>query len=239
MSTLVHLENICFRYDLQGPWTIDRVSLDLHAGEALGVIGPNGAGKSTLLEILLGAVKPESGQVVRSQTLRIGYLPQMRWDRRQIPISVGQVVSLGMKNGAWKKWVELLSITSLLDKRFCDLSGGEQQRVLLARALVNDPQLLVLDEPLSMVDFHGRESILGHLKQWRKSSQAAMVMVSHDLEQVLKNCDRVACLNRCIHFHDKSELLNQQIIQQTFTCEIGHGILTAAHKHHPEEDHHD
>jgi zinc transport system ATP-binding protein len=177
-----------------------QVSLKLGRGEILTVIGPNGAGKTTLLRVALGLLPPTSGLVRRLQGIHIGYMPQRLYIDPTFPLTVKRFLSLADKNlrGRIMPMLEEVGASHVLDSPLQNISGGEMQRVLLARALMRDPDLLVLDEPVQGVDVHGQAELYRLITRIRDERQCAVLMVSHDLHLVMAATDRVLCLNRHI-----------------------------------------
>ena len=174
------------------------ISLDLHQGDIVTVIGPNGGGKTTLLKMLIGEYRPDSGTVVRSPECRIGYMPQKLQIDNSLPLTVKRFLAMsGNRDDATTLWVlEEVGASRLLDAAVQNLSGGELQRVLLARALLRNPTLLVLDEPAQGVDLHGQQELYQLLRKIRDRHDCGILMVSHDLHFVMAGTDQVICLNQ-------------------------------------------
>ncbi|MBA35622.1 MAG: zinc ABC transporter ATP-binding protein [Oleispira sp.] len=176
---------------------LQNIDLAISENEIVTIIGPNGCGKSSLLRVLLGLNTPDSGKVTRRKGLRIGYMPQkLRIDDR-LPLSVTRFLMLapGARKQRVAEWLDRLSITALADQPVQRLSGGEWQRVLLARALLIEPHLLVLDEPVQGVDVQGQRELYQLLPELRNELGCGIVLVSHDLHLVMAQTDRVICLN--------------------------------------------
>lgn len=177
---------------------LESVDISVDAGEIVTVIGPNGAGKTTLVRVLLGLLQPDAGRVSRGEDLRVGYLPQRFEVDRTLPLDVRRLMTL---TGPAKHpdIVDALKETGadhLIDAPFQTLSGGEMQRVLLARTLLRRPALLVLDEPVQGVDYTGEAALYELIGQIRSRYGCGVLMVSHDLHVVMGATDRVVCLNR-------------------------------------------
>jgi zinc transport system ATP-binding protein len=181
------------------------IFLQIARGQIVTLIGPNGAGKTTLIKIAMGLLEPEGGQVLRAPDLRIGYMPQRLSVETTMPISVERFLRLGRaaRKDAVSEALSVVGASVLLDARLRDLSGGELQRVLLARALLQDPHLLVLDEPAQGVDLKGQAELYRLIMQIRDRQQCGVLMVSHDLHLVMAATDEVICLNQhvCCHGH--------------------------------------
>ena len=180
-----------------GRKTLEQVDLDVFSGEIITLIGPNGAGKSTLIRILLGLLKPESGSVSRKEGLSIGYLPQRLSVDPTLPLTVRSLLCLPRPHpeARLQQVLSEVKVAYAIDRALQVLSGGELQRVLLARALLRDPDLLVLDEPMQNVDFAGQIALFELIRQVRERRGCGVLMVSHDLHVVMANTDRVLCLN--------------------------------------------
>ncbi len=178
--------------------------LTLNSGEIVTLIGPNGAGKTTLVRVVLGLMEASSGELERQANLRIGYMPQKLHIEPSLPLSVDRFLSLtGCKT---EEIIANLGLTGVEHLRFSPmqaLSGGETQRVLLARALLRDPQLLVLDEPVQGVDIAGQAALYQLISRIRDERHCGVLMVSHDLHLVMASTDTVVCLNQhvCCHGH--------------------------------------
>lgn len=176
---------------------LDRVSLSLQQGQIMTLIGPNGCGKSTLIRVLLGLEQADSGQVLRHARLRIGFMPQRLALDARLPLTVEGFLLLahGASKATVTQWLQRLQIEPLRNLSVHTLSGGEWQRVLLVRALLNRPQLLVLDEPVQGVDVQGQLALYELIPQLRDELGCAVLMVSHDLHLVMAATDEVVCLN--------------------------------------------
>ncbi|MCG6939384.1 MAG: ATP-binding cassette domain-containing protein [Gammaproteobacteria bacterium] len=194
-EALLVAENIGFT--IRGKTILSDVSLKLHAREIITLIGPNGAGKTSLIRILLGLSHATSGSVKRLHDLRIGYVPQKIHVPDVMPLRVIDFlkVSGNCDPGACQKMLHEVECEYLLNSPMQSISGGEMQRVLLARALLKKPQLLVLDEPASGMDIIGQQSLYETIKNIRNKHGCGILMVSHDLHLVMAATDRVICLN--------------------------------------------
>lgn len=211
---------------------LDQISLCMHSNECIGIIGPNGAGKTTLLRTLLGLQKPTAGSVHR-HTHAIGYVPQRGNSYNgQIPISTLEVVALGSKGNA-KKALEALARVSMEDfssKPYTELSGGQQQRVSIAKALVSNPDILILDEPTTGIDEHAQRQFYEILRSLQ-SEGITVVIVSHDIDAVLNLVTRVICINQTIVYDgDPEHFEADKYLPQLYKNQ--HRIL----HHHHEED---
>ena len=178
---------------------LDRVDIDLMPGEIVTLIGPNGAGKTSLVRLLLGIETPTSGTLQRQPGLAVGYVPQRFDIDRAIPMTVERFLMLsGLPFDAAAHAQALADVGAgrLGDRQFSELSGGELQRVLIARALLRHPRLLVLDEPVRGVDFAGEAELYMLISQLRSERGIGVLLVSHDLHVVMAQSDKVVCLNR-------------------------------------------
>jgi zinc transport system ATP-binding protein len=198
MGNLLELNNIDLLIGKRH--ILHKVDLQLAPGEILTIIGPNGAGKTTLVRIALGLLQPTSGQVKRRSNMRIGYMPQRLYLDPTFPISVKRFLSMAGAGQSDKitAVLEEVGAAHVLNSTMQSLSGGELQRVLLARVLLRDPDLLVLDEPVQGVDVHGQMELYQLISRIRDQHQCAVMMVSHDLHLVMAATDRVLCLNQHI-----------------------------------------
>ena len=198
MTTLVSLENISVSFGQRR--VLSDISLYLKPGKILTLLGPNGAGKSTLVRVVLGLVAPDKGLIKRDGKLRIGYVPQKLHLDSTLPLTVSRFLRLRPDTRKEDILPALKRVQAghLIEAPLQKLSGGETQRVLLARALLNNPQLLVLDEPTQGVDVNGQVALYDLIDQLRKKLNCAVLMVSHDLHLVMAKTDEVLCLNHHI-----------------------------------------
>ncbi len=199
---------------LHGRSVLHDVSLAVHAGEIVTLIGPNGSGKTTLLRVLLGLLEPNAGSVMRKTGLTIGYVPQQLHVEPTLPLTVGRFLSLcaprtARRAATLEGALAEVGVGGLLESPFQTLSGGELKRVLLAQALLREPDLLVLDEPSAGVDVAGQEELHGLLRQIRTTRGCGVLLVSHDLHLVMAATDRVVCLNHHICCTGRPEAVSQ------------------------------
>jgi zinc transport system ATP-binding protein len=181
-----------------GRLILQSIDIDIRPREIVTVIGPNGAGKTTLVRTLLGRERPDRGTIVRKPGLVIGYAPQRFDVDRAIPLTVGRFVTMGHRAGRSEldRALRQVGAEALHDRQLSELSGGELQRVVLARALIRAPQLLVLDEPVRGVDFAGEAELYTLIGRLCADNGFGVLLVSHDLHVVMAQSDRVICLNR-------------------------------------------
>ncbi|MFP4126446.1 MAG: ATP-binding cassette domain-containing protein [Alphaproteobacteria bacterium] len=177
---------------------LEDVDLTIRPGEIVTLIGPNGAGKSTLVRVVLGIVKPRRGRVERRPDLSIAYVPQRLAVDASLPLTVDRFLDLPKRHSRGEKRAVLadVGVHDVEDQALETLSGGQFQRVLLARALLAEPDLLVLDEPAQNIDYRGQIDLYGLIAELRKTRGCAVLLVSHDLHLVMRATDRVVCLDR-------------------------------------------
>jgi len=196
VDILIQAEQL--RVAFQHHVALDNVGLTVHQGQIVTLLGPNGAGKSTLVRVVLGLLTPQSGQVWRRAGMRIGYMPQRVSIDPILPLTVKRFLTLSRITDASRLQPVLaeVGISHLLNRPLQHISGGEMQRVLLARALLPQPELLVLDEPIQGVDVNGQYELYQLINQIRQRHGCGILMVSHELHLVMAATDLVLCLNQ-------------------------------------------
>lgn len=201
---LIRAQNISLRHG--DNIILDSVSLDIEENKVVTLIGPNGAGKSSLLRALLKLIKPTSGHIEHSPQLRIGYVPQRFTPDPMLPLNVKNFLALWPQKTPAIELLKTLGAEALYDRALVSLSGGELQRILLARALLNNPNLLVLDEPAQALDVQGQSLLYETIAVLKAEMKCGILMVSHDLHIVMGKTDHVVCLNKhvCCHGHPES-----------------------------------
>jgi len=226
---------------------LEDVTLEIPSGSSVALLGPNGAGKSTFLEAAVGLVRPRSGSIVLGSR-RVALVPQHLDVVAAFPATVRDVVRMGRYGElGWlsrfgardRKLVddamEALDIGDLAGRRFGELSGGERQRTLLAQAVAQDADLLLLDEPLTGIDAPTREAIGVLLKRWH-AERRTVVVATHDLEAARRDYDLVACLNRrLVAFGPPHEVWSEENLAETFAghvVRVGSLLFDTAHHHH-------
>jgi zinc transport system ATP-binding protein len=246
---LVRLEDVWVHYDNAA--ILEDVNLSIKQDDFLGIIGPNGGGKTTLLRVILGLVKPSSGKVTvlggtpQRNRKFIGYVAQNSLFDHDFPISVQDVVLMGRygRAGLVKRFSEddkkaalqalqTVAMLGFKDKQIGKLSGGEQQRVLIARALVAEPKMLLLDEPTTGVDMPMQTEFYELLAGLKHSM--SIVLVSHDISAVSIYVDKIACLNHQLYYHGSKEV-GPEVLEATYKCPvqmIAHGIPHRVLKEH-------
>lgn len=198
---LITLEGI-YKH-LGGMLVLDDVSLTLEPGQIVSVVGPNGAGKTTLARVALGLLSPDRGRVHRRRGSRLGYMPQQLTLEESLPLTVDRFLWLahpGDRAGRHAA-LERAGVARLQDRPVQQLSGGETQRVLLARALLRQPEVLVLDEPAQGVDIIGQDALYQLLAEVRDELGCAILLISHDLHMVMASTDQVICLHHHVCCH--------------------------------------
>ncbi|MGU3577164.1 ATP-binding cassette domain-containing protein [Brucellaceae bacterium C25G] len=180
-----------------GRWLVRNINLTIHKGEIVTLIGPNGSGKSTTAKMALKITEPDEGTVRHQNDIRIGYVPQKLTIDRTMPLSVERLMTLTapVDKKAILTALERVGIAHLLKAQIANLSGGELQRALIARAIAKNPNILVLDEPVQGVDFHGEAVLYELIQKVRDETGCAVLLISHDLHLVMAATDRVLCLN--------------------------------------------
>ena len=206
---LIKLHNI--NLIRQGRHILKDIQLEIRAGEIITLIGPNGAGKSSLLKLALGLIPATSGQRICLPNLRIGYMPQKISLPDTLPLTVKHFLQLakGFQKNELYNVSQRLKIEHLLTQPMQRLSGGEQQRVLLARALLSKPELLVLDEPVQGLDVSGQSELYHLISDLKNELNCGVLMVSHDLHLVMAATDKVVCLNGHICCEGHPQLVQQ------------------------------
>lgn len=238
---LIAVDHVSFAYGAVP--VLQDVTLHVRKGEFLGIVGPNAGGKSTLLKLILGLLKPQSGTVrvlgkrPRQQRWQIGYVPQYPAFARDFPINVEQVVLQGRLTG--KRWwgrysaddrraaqaaLQELEAENLAKRPIGALSGGQLQRILLARALVSEPQILILDEPTANIDMRLESDIFDHLRELNQ--RMTILVVSHDIAFISDYVSRVACINRTLVCHETTAI-DGEMIQDLY----GEPVRMVAHHH--------
>lgn len=193
--SLLSASHICLR--MGGAEVLHDVSLSIEPGEIVTIVGPNGSGKSTLLRALIGILPLAQGRVMRREGLKIGYVPQRLAIDHSMPMTVRRFLSLPVRRGRAETDAALarVGVPNVASRAMTDLSGGQFQRVLLARALLTTPDILILDEPTQGLDQPGEAAFYRLIEEVRSQTGAAVLMVSHDLHVVMAASDRVICLN--------------------------------------------
>lgn len=216
MQPIIKVANLSYYYDSIP--SLDHISFTVDKGDFLGIIGPNGAGKTTLFQCMLGIVNDFSGEInlfgfdIRQNKKvlqRIGYVPQKKSVEQAFPATVSEIVSLGMigrkiNRESIDSAIEFVELGAYRNKRIGELSEGQQQRVIIAKALVKQPDLLILDEPTTGIDSTAQERFYDLLTKLNKDKGITIVWSSHDMNAVEKLASKVACIDRKLFFHGQS-----------------------------------
>lgn len=243
MSSLIAADRICVRFGEDE--VLHDVSLQIAPGEIVTILGPNGSGKSTLLRALLGIVPVAEGRILRQAGLRVGYVPQRLTIDRTMPITVRRFLSLPVRvtDADADAALARVGMAGHGEDQMIALSGGQLQRVLLARALLGKPQVLMLDEPTQGLDQPGEAAFYRLIEEVRRDTGAAVLMVSHDLHVVMAASDRVICLNGHICCEGTPRVVSTA---PEYRALFGLGTQGALalyrhehdHEHRPEDGHH-
>lgn len=215
------------------------VNLSISPSEIVTLVGPNGSGKTTLLKALLGAISPSGGRVVRAKGLRIGYVPQKLALDRSLPMTVRRFMGLPRRIARAEMDAALAEAGAqgLEERPLSDLSGGQMQRVLLARALLNRPNLLILDEPTQGLDQMGSAAFYRLIERVRRETGCAVLMVSHELHVVMSASDRVICLNGHVCCQGTPEVVAQaEEYRALFGAGTGGALALYRHQHNHSHD---
>ena len=232
-ASLIRARGLCLQRD--GAVILEDVDIGIRRGEIVTIIGPNGAGKTSLLRLLLGLTQPSAGEIERAPGLRIGYLPQQSHVDPVLPLTVARFLAMSRNGGrrALQAAAQETGIAHRLQAPLQGLSGGERQRALLARALLAEPDLLILDEPTSHVDFAGQTVFYELLAGLRGRRGCAILMVSHDLHMVMGATDVVVCLDRHVCCSGAAEhIARHPEYARLFAPEIARTLAIYPH-HHP------
>jgi zinc transport system ATP-binding protein len=245
MERLIGINGLTFGYGRTA--VLEDVSLDILDKDYVLVIGPNGGGKTTLLKLILGILKPWSGTISFQADVagRIGYVPQLSGFNRSFPVTVSEMVLSGCISGQnylqpyspkdkarADMMLEKVNLSPRRRERIIDLSGGQLQRVLIARALVSEPAVLLLDEPTASIDITSQSTLLNLLDELNR--EMAVVVVTHDPTAFSLSYTHLACLNRNLYYHGRGEL-DASVLEKVYGCPVellGHGVPhTIVHKH--------
>lgn len=231
-KTLISAQNISLMR--HGKSILDKVCFELQQGEFLTIIGPNGAGKSSLIKILLGLIKADSGRIKRTKKLRLGYTPQTFIPNPFIPLTVVDFCRLNQKiaHNLLQETAKLTGIKSLLNSPLKNLSGGELQRVLLTRALLNKPNLLILDEPVQNLDIDGQMQLYKLIQDIHQQQGCAVLMISHDLHRVMRESTQILCLYHHICCMGKPEVLIKDTQFNNLYADQMDELMTTYEHHH-------
>ncbi len=243
---ILEVRGVTFGYGgYGGELVLDHVDLAIQPRDFLAIIGPNGGGKTTLIKVILGLLRPWSGEVILNIPRgRLGYVPQFSTFDRSFPLRVRDVVLMGKlgRRGLFQRYtredredvdriLERLKLTGVALSHVSGVSGGQLQRVLIARALAGDPDILFLDEPTASIDAESREvlqEILAELNQ-----RIPVVVITHDVTSMAPMVNRIACINRRLFYH--GEEIDQHVLEEVYGCPVelvAHGVPHRVLHHH-------
>ena len=225
-SKLIEIEHLSAGYDQKQ--VLQDVNLTVYKDDYLGIIGPNGGGKTTLMRLILGLKKPNDGSIKfykdgeETKEITMGYLPQYNDLDKEFPISVYEVVLSGLSKtkGLFSRYtkaqhqqvldtLERMQLIDLKDRHIGALSGGQLQRVLLARAIVSKPDVVILDEPNTYIDRQFQKQMYEMLEQINQ--ECAIIIVSHDIAEVLNNVKHIACVNHHLYYHNTADMPREKL----------------------------
>jgi len=245
MDPILRADKISFSYQPNQAILKD-ISFSLEKGESLGVIGPNGGGKSTLMKIIAGILKPTSGDIyfagIPARQFKtypyhfFSYVPQTSELNQSLPVKVYEFLDftfslhknkpeLKLDGTTIDRLLDLVGIAHKKNEHISELSGGEKQRVLIARALIQKPMLLLLDEPTKGLDSNGQDQLLGLLEKIKNQDKTAIVIVDHNINQIIRSCRKILCLNRTFHWHDHRDFLTKNVLENIYHCEFEHLLI--------------
>lgn len=249
-ESIIRLENINFAYDSKV--VLKNVNLEINRGTFMGLVGPNGGGKTTIIKILLGLIEPDSGKVfINNQPInkfkdwnKIGFVSQKaNTFNKGFPATVFEVVSMGLTaklgylkflNKKAKRQVlhaiNQVGMSEYAYRNIGDLSGGQQQRVFIARALVSEPDILILDEPTVGIDFKNVERFYELLHKLNTEQNITMLLITHDTGAMTNYATNIVCLNQTLHFHGRSEEYSA-LSTEDLSRIYGHPVQVIVHDH--------
>ncbi|AGK54942.1 MAG: transporter [Bacillus sp. (in: firmicutes)] len=250
IEPIIQIQHVSYRYEKEN--VLEDINLLIHKGDFLGIVGPNGSGKSTLLKLILGLIKPQTGNILlfgqEIQRFRdwqkIGYVSQKaNAFNTGFPATIFEVVASGLtkKLGLFRyltkedhekvvKAIQIVGMESFIKHNIGELSGGQQQRVFIARALVSEPELLILDEPTVGVDAKNVYSFYQLLEDLNKQQGITLLLVTHDIGTITDKVTHVACLNNNLHFHGKTREF-EELKLGDMTEFYGHAVQVLSHHH--------
>ena len=254
MDSLISIQNVTVMYDQVK--ALENITFEVNKGEYVAIMGPNGGGKSTLLKAILGLIPVQTGKILfdgkpLNKSNIISYVPQFADIDRNFPISAIEVVmTSNIKNGVHpffkyskknqsdaSKKLQMVGLENLADRQISELSGGEFQRLLIARSLAVEPEILILDEPTASIDPKSRKLIYDLLGNMNSEKKMTILMVTHDLTAISSKVGQLACLNGKLVYHGEPKL-TQDVVNHLYECPvdlIAHGIPHRVFKEHEED----
>ena len=229
MSLILEIENLSFEYDQQN--ILENISFKVETGEYLGILGPNGGGKTTLLKLILGILRPSKGEIRllgknlndSKEKYKIGYLPQKINGNLDFPATVSEIVATGLtkkdKNSSSliQKALNISGVANLQNRQLSQLSGGERQKVFIARSLVSQPEMLILDEPTVAIDVGSQADFYEFIKVLNQEHKISILLVSHDIGSITKEVSKVLFLNKKLEcFHNTKEFLSAANLERLY-----------------------
>jgi zinc transport system ATP-binding protein len=229
MSNILKLESV--GYSISKSNILENITFDLEIGDSLVIIGPNGSGKTTLLKIILGIISDYTGKVIfnNGNNIKIGYVPQQKTLDKSFPATAMELVANGI-TGEWNfnfqkenddqifEILEKLNVSHLVNKQISELSGGELQKIYLARAIIKQPQLLLLDEPSTGIDFNSENEIMSIIKDLNTQNNTTIILVTHNKTIAENNANKLLLLNKkIIYFGNAQDSFTDENINSTFT----------------------
>lgn len=253
-SSILEVKNVSFSYD-GTEFILKDISFSVNQGEILGVLGPNGGGKSTLMKIISGLTKPTSGDIFfKGKDIKemknypyhlFSYVPQTSELNVVLPVRVCEYLDFSKSIFNLKdeniidEMLDLVGIAHKKNALVSSLSGGERQRVLIARAMLKRPELLLLDEPTKGLDSNGQDQLLHLIEKIRNKDKTAVIIVDHNINQIIKSCQNILCLNRHYHWHDSKDFLTKGVLEDVYHCEFEHLLIHEKDMESNENAHHD
>jgi ABC-type Mn2+/Zn2+ transport system ATPase subunit len=252
MNELIRFEKVTCRYGREP--VLVNVDLSVGEGEFIGVVGPSGSGKSTLLKAIAGSVEPIAGRIARRRDAAVGYVPQVETVNWYFPVTVREAVLMARTEGRVAPWssradkaeadqlLERLGLGGLGDRHIRELSGGQQQRVFIARAMLRQPKLLLLDEPTSGVDVRTRHDVM-HLVHELHHEGISIVLTTHDLNGIAAHLPWILCLNQEVIAEGRpSDVIKPEVLERTYGAPLEvlrHGGMPVVVESYPEYDEED
>ena len=234
---IASLENTGLR--LNGQQILSQISLEIKKGEITTLIGPNGGGKTSIARLLLGVLAPTSGQVKKDSNIKIGYMPQKIEIDKTLPLTVEDFIKLStykikLEDDYIQSLILRLKLKDILQKQIHDLSGGQLQKTLFLRSIINHPDLLALDEPTQYMDISATEEFYQIIDEIRRANNCAILLISHDLYMVMQKTDLVFCVNHHICCHGSPESINQH---PEYLSLFGNRSVLGVYQHHHDHKH--
>ncbi len=233
---IAKFENISLKINQHS--ILSGINLELKKGKITTLIGPNGGGKTSIARILLGILNPTSGKIIKDPKLKIGYMPQKIEVDKTIPITTKDFIRLSKSNleldDALQNLAAKLNIKKDLNRQIHDLSGGQMQKAMFLKALINNPDLLVLDEPTQYMDIAAIQDFYQIIDDIRKNNNCAILLISHDLHAVMQKTDLVFCVNKHVCCHGTPESVNQH---PEYISLFGNRDELAIYHHHHDHKH--